>query len=73
MNPLGVTKVEYHPNVEAMTALLKDAAEQYLLFEQEFERVERELSEEIGQARVELVASLDSISSELLDQIEGEA
>ena len=73
MNPLGVTQVEYKPNVEAMTALLQDAADQYLLFEQEFERVEKEISEDIGQARVELVASLDSISSELLEQFEGEA
>ena len=73
MNPLGVTQVEYKPNVEAMTALIQDAADQYLLFEQEFERVEKEISEEIGQARVELVTSLDSISSELLQQLEGEA
>ena len=66
MNPLGVTQVEYIPNLDAFSELFKNSSEQYLELQMAAEELMKEISSDIEEARAELVTSLDSISSKLI-------
>ena len=65
LHPLGMTQVDYTPNVDAMMQLIGQASEDYGQLESTFESVKGQLSEEVGEARAEFVSALESISATL--------